>query len=130
MIIKLILVIEADHDLRVEIRRVLEDSRYFVVSTTNGAEALALLSRIRLPVAILLSRNTSTLDSEEFIKFFKTKSEFSKIPVIQLKNEDEDPFQGNCCAVVRSDISRFLVAAIERCLGSFDVTSDENKRHA
>ncbi len=65
--VKCVLVIESEHGLRVLIRRALEDAGYFVASTTNGAEGLALLDKITVPSVILLDANIPMLNGEQFL---------------------------------------------------------------
>lgn len=122
---KSILIVETDHEIRVEARRTLEDSDYVVFSFTNGPEALATLPRISLPAAILLSRNMRMMDASDFIKTLKSLPKFSKIPVIHLKNQGEEDLQGSRCEVIRSEISRSLVKQFEKCLGGCGILPEE-----
>jgi DNA-binding response OmpR family regulator len=65
--LKTVLVIEPDHETRVQIRRVLEDAGHFVVSATNGTDALALIEKISPPTHIILNSDLPFLSGEQFL---------------------------------------------------------------
>jgi CheY-like chemotaxis protein len=114
---KTILVVEAEHDVRVEIRRILEDAGYFVVSSTSGDETLSLLPRMSLPFAILLSGSALTCEAEIFIKALRASPGWAGIPLIHLKDPAEASPSGMCGRVLKPEISRTLLGEIARALG-------------
>jgi CheY-like chemotaxis protein len=86
---KTILVIEPDHDARVEIRNMLEKEGYMVVSTANGTDALALLGEISLPSLLLLSSSPALLHRDKFLTAVGANPYFNSIPVLHLLRTED-----------------------------------------
>jgi CheY-like chemotaxis protein len=114
--LKSVLVVEADHACRVEIRSLLEAAGYFVVSAANGAAALAQLDSISIPTIILVAQKAPLMSGDEFLEILARKSEFSSIPVLQLKDGNEPNMKGVCCSVQKTQLSSRLILEIEDCL--------------
>jgi hypothetical protein len=79
---KTILVIEPDHDARVEIRNMLEKEGYMVVST-------ALLGEISLPSLLLLSSSPALLHRDKFLTAVGANPYFNSIPVLHLLRTED-----------------------------------------
>jgi two-component system, chemotaxis family, chemotaxis protein CheY len=78
-----LLVIEDDHDTRVEIRAAFEEAGYSVISATEGTEGLKLLrTSDPLPCAILLDMMLPIMAGEEFLNTKAQDPRAAKIPVI------------------------------------------------
>jgi CheY-like chemotaxis protein len=86
---KTVLVIEPDHDVRVEIRRMLEEKNYAVVSTANGNEAFTLLHDMTLPSLILLSSSPGLLYRDKFLEKIGAEPQFNAIPVLHLLRHED-----------------------------------------
>jgi CheY-like chemotaxis protein len=86
---KTILVIEPDHDVRVQIRKELEDHGYLVVSTANGNEAIELLREMTAPSLILLSSNPALHCREKFIVELGQDQDLNSIPVLHLLRPED-----------------------------------------
>ncbi|MBC7371246.1 MAG: hypothetical protein H7326_06760 [Bdellovibrionaceae bacterium] len=86
---KTILVIEPDHDARVEIRQLLEREGYLVVSTANGADAYNLLIEILQPALILLSCNPALLHRERFLARLGMNPTLNAVPVLHLLRTED-----------------------------------------
>ena len=95
---KSVLVIEADHETRVTIRRILEEAGYFVVSVANGQEALSIVSRISVPSMILLNFRTPFV-SENFLSEIRAHPEYRSVLVAQLIKAGETQLDGTCCTL-------------------------------
>ncbi|RYZ78520.1 MAG: response regulator [Proteobacteria bacterium] len=81
---KTVLVVEPDHDARVEIRETLEREGYLVVSTANGTDAYNLLLEIHQPTLILLSCNPALLHRERFLARLGMSPALNAVPVLHL----------------------------------------------
>ena len=86
---KTVLVIEPDHDARVEIRQMLELEGYLVVSTANGADAFNLLLEMTQPSLILLSCNPLLLNRDRFLARIGMNSALNAIPVLHLLRTED-----------------------------------------
>lgn len=89
-----VLVIEADHDTRVSARRVLEDAGYYVVSSTNAADALSLLGQVSPPTAILISTALTLMTAEQFLIVVRSEPKYSPIPIFHLRENGEPQLAG------------------------------------
>jgi CheY-like chemotaxis protein len=81
---RVILVVEDDHDTRVALRQVLEDSGYFVVSAGNGAEGISLLRTMSRPYCVLLDIGLPILNGDEFLSVVQRDPDLATLPVIQM----------------------------------------------
>ena len=79
-----LLIIEDDHETRVTLRNTLEAEGYFVFSTANGIDALALLARIKPPRLILVDLIMPLMNGEEFLAYKSQSSEIADIPVVAI----------------------------------------------
>lgn len=85
-----VLVIESDHDLRVELRRHLEGLGYFIFSAGSAVDGLAVLQRIKTPCVVLLSTTLSLMAYDEFLLLKSRESALADIPVILLANSKQE----------------------------------------
>lgn len=96
---KNILIIERDHDIRVSLRKQLEDAGHFVISVTTNAEALDILSKITAPNLILLSHQShEALSPQIFLSTIRQKDQWKDIPVSQISNGSGERIMGTCCS--------------------------------
>ncbi|RYG53367.1 response regulator [bacterium] len=86
---KTVLVVEPDHDARVEIRETLEREGYLVVSTANGTDAYNLLLEINQPTLILLSCNPALLHRERFLARLGMSPALNAVPVLHLLRTED-----------------------------------------
>lgn len=93
---KTILIVENDHNLRVFMRSVLEEEKHFVMSVTNGADALSILTKTSTPSLIILGTRLPLMNADLFLNTLKSQNEFSRIPVAQLLEEGESLLPGLC----------------------------------
>jgi CheY-like chemotaxis protein len=77
-----IMVVDDERELRDTLGQVLEEAGYDVVCAVHGADALAQLSRIPPPSAIVLDLFMPELSGWRFAEQLKLKENFSRIPVI------------------------------------------------
>src|ERR1041385_6967543 len=96
LLTKSVLVIEADHETRVAVRRVLEGAGYFVVSSTNGQDALSMLDKITPPGLVLLSSKLPFMSGAEFLAKFRSDPRFRSVPVGQFLSEGDAALDGMC----------------------------------
>lgn len=85
---KKILVIDDDHDMRVNLRTVLEDEDYHVISATNGKDALKLLKPPELPSLILLDLMMPILGGLDFLELKQADPMLAFIPVVIISAHD------------------------------------------
>lgn len=93
---KIILVIEGDHNTRVEIRTTLESAGHFVISTTNAGEAINLLQKMTVPSLIILSGKLPLMDGEQFVLAFRKNSSYKDVPIAQIGEPHEHRIEGTC----------------------------------
>jgi len=110
-----VLVVEPDHNFRVQIRSLLEKNGYYVVSATNGVDALTLSASVSCPSIILLSKNLPMMNAEEFLSILMKNENYKSVPVIHL-DDDGTALAGACCSVQKSRISQDLLKQIAVCL--------------
>jgi DNA-binding response OmpR family regulator len=77
-----ILVIEDDLYIRNSLQEAFESEGYFVFTAENGADALALLMRIKPPTVILLDWQMPLMTGEDFLKARSREEVLASIPVI------------------------------------------------
>lgn len=83
--LKSVLVIEDDHDTRVTLRQVLENSGFKVYSAANGKEGIQILKTSR-PNLVLLDLVMPLMDGEEFLQEKKVHQSMANIPVIVISS--------------------------------------------
>lgn len=81
---KRVLVIEDDRDIREALAAILLGEGYDAGQASNGAEALALLSRDPLPDVILLDLTMPVMDGWKFREEQRKDPRLSEIPVMVL----------------------------------------------
>lgn len=94
-----VLVIESDHNTRVEVRRMLEDAGHFVVSSANGAGALAQLENMSTPSVIFLASSLALMNADQVLAVLKSNPDFAAIPVVQIKGPEEPHLEGVSCTL-------------------------------
>jgi len=77
-----ILIIEDDHDTRVTLRQTLETEGFYVFSAANGAQALALLQRIKPPSLILIDLMMPLMNGEEFLRAINVDPVLRLVPIV------------------------------------------------
>lgn len=113
MAVKSVLVIEPDHNNRVLVRTALERVGHFVLSTTGGAAALALLEQTSTPGLILLSSNLPFMAAGEFLALLRKNPKWSAIPVAQFLGDADLPLAGICCTIRLPIDPQALLKAVE-----------------
>lgn len=83
-----VLIVEDDHDTRVEIRNALEDSGYYVLSATNGFDALEILKNITPPCLILLDLRMPIYNGWEFLELKAKSEKIAQIPIIAISTNE------------------------------------------
>ena len=101
---KSVLVIERDHDVRVLVRRSLEEDGHFVISATSGAEALVFLEKMSIPDLILINPSLHYMDPQGFIRLLRRMKGFEKIAIGQLGHL-ETPLADVSCFTTPSDLT-------------------------
>lgn len=89
-----LLVLEPDHDSRVELRRALESAGHVITSATNGADALALIEKVGLPDAILLSGGVPWAAASQFLALLRALPGSPQIPFVELLRVGEQRLPG------------------------------------
>ena len=92
MTLNQVLVIEDNHDLRVWMRQILEESGYHVASATNGKDALSILRNGFTPKLLLLDINMPIMSGEEFLNQFRDHTKTS-IPTLIVTGDQEKALQ-------------------------------------
>jgi CheY-like chemotaxis protein len=115
MSVKIVFVVEDDHDTRVSVRGALENAGYFVVSAANGADALAMLEKMTTPSIILLDVGMPIMNGNQFFEIIRKDLRFSAIPVVQMSASVTPRISGTCCVLEKPLHLKNLIAAIESC---------------
>lgn len=91
-----VLVVEDDHDVRVAVRRLLEEEGYRVLSVTDGRLAFELLERLAapLPDLILLDLMLPVMDGWEVAERLRSTPSLREIPVAAMSAFDRMPPEG------------------------------------
>lgn len=84
--VKTILVIERDHDTRVALRKTLEEAGFYVFSSANGVDGLALLLRIKPPDLILLDWALPLMGGLDFLKVKNQSESCASVRVLALSD--------------------------------------------
>jgi CheY-like chemotaxis protein len=109
-----VLVIDAEHWVRVRLRRLLEDSGYRVSTATSGRDALAALRTLDpLPALILVDLYLPPADGKDLLTVLGGRPGWAAIPVVLLTTADlqADP---RSLAVVRKDADDDSVLRVVR----------------
>src|SRR3712207_4260115 len=89
---KVILIVDPDHDTRVKLRYMVESLGHVAVSTTCGDEARSILKNITAPSLILIATQLVRISGKDFCRQLGSDPDFSKIPLIQMTNPGDLPF--------------------------------------
>ena len=118
LIVKSILVVEDDHEIRVSIRQALEGEGYFVFSAANGIDGIAMLNRIKPPSLILLDQQMPLMGGEEFLKIKSRDANFATIPVIVVSAAQNKCHSSDVVSFIVKplDIDKLLSAVKQHCL--------------
>ena len=81
------MVVDDDRDIRETVAEVLEDEGYTVVTAENGADALALLERVR-PQVILLDLSMPVMSGEQFRQRQLADPALAAIPTVVMSATD------------------------------------------
>jgi len=104
-----ILVIEDNHDMRVCLRQMLEDSRYKVYTVANGKDALVFLENNLLPDLIVLDVNMPIMNGEEFLIRLRGSVKFCAIPTLIVSGDlDGDLQLANAFLVKPIEVHSFM----------------------
>ena len=113
-----ILVIEDDHDIRVNVRNLLEEEGYKVVTVTNGKSALELLERLEpKPCLILLDLMLPVMDGWHFAERLRALPQLAPIPILVMTAYDEPPPPESAIAVFKKplDVDALLRLVAGHC---------------
>jgi len=92
--LKIILIIEDDHETRVAYRNALESDGYAVVTVTNGKSALEFLARNPSVDLVLLDMNMPIMGGDEFLEIRSRDPQLSALPVVVVTGRgDESRFE-------------------------------------
>jgi CheY-like chemotaxis protein len=115
-----ILIVEDDHDTRVALRRCLEDEDFFIVTATNGANALEQLSHMTAPLFILLDINMPMMSGDQFLQVIQEDPKLKSIPVIQMSASKTPRLMGTTSALAKPLKLETLLEAIEQTLATLE----------
>jgi CheY-like chemotaxis protein len=88
---KPILIIEDDHDIRMNLQELLETEGYPVILASDGREGLEKIKNASVPPSlILLDLMMPVMDGKTFLRNVKTDSEASQIPVVVISASREE----------------------------------------
>ena len=90
-----ILVIDDEETVRSLLQRVLEESGYGVITSSNGYEALERLSKHKSEL-VLLDIKMPRMDGIEVLKIIRSDDKFKTIPVVMLTSSCEEPDLKKC----------------------------------
>lgn len=79
-----VLVIEDDHDTRVELRSLLETEGFNVLSAANGQEGYKILRNLATPTVVILDQNMPFSSGDEFCATVSKDPSLARVPVIVL----------------------------------------------
>jgi CheY-like chemotaxis protein len=110
---KMIMLIEDDHEMRVKLRKRLEEVGYLVVSASDGAMALECLRNMTPPHVIVLDMNMAIMSGDQVLKAVKADARLTSIPVIQISDSGAPLKKDACCMLSNLDDANKLVELIE-----------------
>ena len=99
---------EREHEVRVLVRRQLEDAEQFVASATTSAEALNLLDKISKPHLILLGSDLPGINAGQFINLIRQMPDFKDVPIAQMGPPSSTRLEGTCCCVQTTDLRKII----------------------
>jgi CheY-like chemotaxis protein len=88
-----ILVVEDDEDVLDSIREVLEEAGFRVTTARDGAEALALLSRMPRPTTMLVDSMMGTMSGPAFISACGAVPDLAGIPAVLISGHHHDELE-------------------------------------
>jgi CheY-like chemotaxis protein len=89
---KFILIVEDSQDIRILIKKLLEQQGYFVIEATNGKQALELLQNTnRLPHLIIFDLMMPDINGYEFRKQQRGDPKIANIPVLVISADSRIP---------------------------------------
>lgn len=111
--IRTVLIIEDDHDIRVALRQVFEAADYLVLTVTNGLQAFDLLKITKAPDLIICDLNMPFMDGETFIKKKAVEPKIKDVPVIIISAHQQKFCQlpGITCMPKPLDIFQLIKSA-------------------
>lgn len=112
--VQAILVVEDDHQIRVNLRHFLESEGYFVFSAANGADGLATLSRIKPPSLILLDFEMPLMNGEAFLKAKNSDPTLAAIPVVIVSGQARPGLSGVSAFVQKPFNLENLLSTVRR----------------
>ena len=106
---KQILIVDLDHNLRVSLRRALEDSGHTVFSATNEKDALNILEVMdSLPTLIIIAAEKEGSSFLSFASNLSKSARYQAIPVAQIGTTDLAPISETASALQLSDVEKIL----------------------
>lgn len=115
MAVKSVLVIESDHNTRVEIRKMLESEGHFVISSANGAEALTQIDKMSAPSLILVGNSLAMISADQLLALLKQIPSLRDIPIAQLKSEGDAVLVGACYVLDKPVSREELLECLKNC---------------
>jgi len=124
---KTVLLVEDDHDVRVALRRLLEEAGYELWTAGDGRSAFAMLEHATtVPDVIVLDLMMPVMDGWMLIDELKQQARFAEIPVIiQSAFRDPPPPHGVAGFLDKPIDEQALLRAIRRQLLRFMPSTDE-----
>jgi CheY-like chemotaxis protein len=121
-----VLLVEDDHDVRVALRRLLEEARYEVWTAGDGRSAFAMLEHAAtVPDVIVADLMMPVMDGWKLIDELKQHARFAEIPVIiQSAFRDPPPPHGIVGFLDKPIDEQALLRAIGRQLLRFMPSTD------
>lgn len=115
MAFRSVLIIDNNHETRVTLRRIFQDSGHFVISAETGAEAILMLESLSVPALVLVSTDL-LMNGESFLVSFRAFDRYAKIPAIQIKHSKDEPdLDGVCGTVIKPFSESDVLATLKHC---------------
>lgn len=116
MVFRTVLIVDTYHVSRTTLRKIFEEFGHFVVSATSGAEAILLLEKVSVPSIVLVSSDVMMMSGEHFLSGFSRYEQYSKVPAIQIKREENDPeLSAVCATIVPPFTPENVLAVLKHC---------------
>ena len=112
---KSVFIVIPDHDIRVNLRRILETAGHFVVSAGSGGEAFLALENMSVPAIVFASSNVYMLGGEAFTTAFRAHEKYSKTPIVQV-TPPNDKISEACLVLVSPFSDHQVIACLALCL--------------
>jgi DNA-binding response OmpR family regulator len=111
-----VLIIEDDHDSRVELRNVLEGEGFLIYTAADGQAGIDLLARIS-PCVIVLDQNLPIMSGDDFLKIKMQNKKFASIPVIVISAVENRVTRLGANEYFRKpfDLNRLIAAIRKHC---------------